>query len=94
MIDAEIEQRLGPVVVQDEERRELAPRGERDSRLHPIIESPHGLDRGVTAEPVVAVARATVAALRELERDALFVRESVGGGRRGRVLEAHCVHDV
>src|SRR5262249_37891493 len=53
LIDAEVQERFGVVIVAHEERRELLARGERQARLYAIIGSRRGSDGGIAAKPIV-----------------------------------------
>ena len=58
LIDAEIEQRFGAIVIAHEHRRELCACCELQAGMHPIIAGPHGFDRRGSAIPIVVVALA------------------------------------
>src|ERR1700730_15094826 len=58
LIDAEIEQRLGAVVIANEHRREFRACRELQAGMHAVIAGPHGFDRRGSAIPIVVVALA------------------------------------
>ena len=57
LVHAEVQERLRPVLVQDEDRRLLGLGREGQAGVNPVIGGRPGLNRGLPAEPVVDVLR-------------------------------------